>query len=225
LQTQPWQPFPDVLRYEPHPDGEVWFSRERAADAAGFSVFTKDQPSRRFMEILEQQQALDTGSNTFDKAVEADIKQLVADNNAKNILSFGLSDDDVGRPVLSGLTVAYGKIAAAGKRKSKPKKYDGVVCLDLLPRFPDEDVSWMIDELFKSATMFVYASVACDPSNENLANGQNARVTQQLPEWWNGWFSLVARRHPSIRWKLRTVEKGGKSRAYVGDERKVSKAA
>ena len=36
LQTQPWQPFPDQLRYRPHPDGEVWFALERAADAAGF---------------------------------------------------------------------------------------------------------------------------------------------------------------------------------------------
>lgn len=36
LQTQPWQPFPDQLRYAPHPDGEVWFALERAADAAGF---------------------------------------------------------------------------------------------------------------------------------------------------------------------------------------------
>jgi hypothetical protein len=225
LQTQPWQPFPDVLRYEPHPDGEVWFSRERAADAAGFSVFTKEQPSRRFVEILDQQHALNNRNNTFDKAVEADIKQLMSDSSAKDILSFGLSDKAVGRPILPGLTVAYGKIASAGKRKNKPKKYEGVVCVDLLPGFPDEDVSWMIDELFKSATKFVYASVACDPSNENLANGQNARVTQQLPEWWNGWFSLVARRHPSIRWKLRAVEKGGKSSAYVGDERKVSEAA
>jgi hypothetical protein len=225
LQTQPWQPFPDVLRYEPHPDGEVWFSRERAADAAGFSVFTKEQPSRRFVEILDQQHALNNRNNTFDKAVEADIKQLMSDSSAKDILSFGLSDEAVGTPILPGLTVAYGKIASAGKRKNKPKKYEGVVCVDLLPGFPDEDVSWMIDELFKSATKFVYASVACDPSNENLANGQNARVTQQLPEWWNGWFSLVARRHPSIRWKLRAVEKGGKSSAYVGDERKVSEAA
>ena len=38
LQTQPWQPFPDQLRYRPHPDGEVWFRLERAADAAGFSL-------------------------------------------------------------------------------------------------------------------------------------------------------------------------------------------
>ena len=36
LQTQPWQPFPDQLRYQPHPDGEVWFALEREADAAGF---------------------------------------------------------------------------------------------------------------------------------------------------------------------------------------------
>lgn len=41
LQTQPWQPFPDQIRYRPHPDGKVWFDLEQSADQAGFTVFTK----------------------------------------------------------------------------------------------------------------------------------------------------------------------------------------
>jgi hypothetical protein len=47
LQTQPWQPFPDELRYHPHPVGAL--ARVGAkADAAGFTIFTKERPSRRF---------------------------------------------------------------------------------------------------------------------------------------------------------------------------------
>jgi hypothetical protein len=38
LQMQPWQPFPEQLRYAPHPDGEVWHRLEREADAAKFVV-------------------------------------------------------------------------------------------------------------------------------------------------------------------------------------------
>lgn len=225
LQTQPWQPFPDVLRYEPHPDGEVWFSRERAADAAGFSVFTKEQPSRRFAEILQQQTALHGNTNTADKAVETDINQLVTETIAKDILGVGLDDDVAGFTTPSGLIVVHQKITSAGQRKNNAKKHDGVVCVDLLHGLPDEDVSWMIDELFKSANKFVYASVACYPAKDKLTDGQNARVTQQLPDWWNGWFTLIGRRHPNIRWKLRSFEKGGKSKLHVGDVRQVSEAA
>jgi len=54
LQTQPWRPFPDQIRYRPHPSGAVWFNLEAQADRAGFTVFTKDRPSRRFGELLEQ---------------------------------------------------------------------------------------------------------------------------------------------------------------------------
>ena len=38
LHTQPWKPFPKMLRYRANPDGEVWFALERSADAAGFMV-------------------------------------------------------------------------------------------------------------------------------------------------------------------------------------------
>jgi hypothetical protein len=38
LHTQPWKPFPKMLRYRENPDGEVWFALERSADAAGFMV-------------------------------------------------------------------------------------------------------------------------------------------------------------------------------------------
>lgn len=45
LQTQPWQPLPNMLNYKPHPDGEVWFSLEREADKANFASHTEESPS------------------------------------------------------------------------------------------------------------------------------------------------------------------------------------
>jgi hypothetical protein len=42
VHTQPWQPFPELLRYSPHPAREVWLQLERDADKAGFMPFTKE---------------------------------------------------------------------------------------------------------------------------------------------------------------------------------------
>src|SRR3546814_17647629 len=53
LQTQPWRPFPKVLRYRDNPNGDVWFEMERAADAAGFTLFTEERPSRGYRHLLE----------------------------------------------------------------------------------------------------------------------------------------------------------------------------
>src|SRR3546814_16859535 len=44
LQTQPWRPFPTVLRYKENPNGEVWFAMERAADDAGFPPIPAAKP-------------------------------------------------------------------------------------------------------------------------------------------------------------------------------------
>src|SRR3546814_11235212 len=53
LQTQPWRPFPKVLRYRDNPNGDVWFEMERAADTAGFTLFTEERPSRGYRHLLE----------------------------------------------------------------------------------------------------------------------------------------------------------------------------
>ena len=102
LQTQPWQPFPDQLRYAPHPDGEVWFALERAADEARFTPFTKERPSRRFAEMLELNRRMhDQGAaeldlsaeETFDghslEKHESEIARLIANTGAKSLLDYG----------------------------------------------------------------------------------------------------------------------------------------
>jgi hypothetical protein len=38
LHKQPWQPFPEELRYRPHELAALWFKLERAADEAGFAL-------------------------------------------------------------------------------------------------------------------------------------------------------------------------------------------
>ncbi|MGH9847968.1 MAG: hypothetical protein ACREEM_55485, partial [Blastocatellia bacterium] len=254
LQTQPWQPFPDVLRYEPHPDGEVWFALERGADRAGFNVFTTNKPSHRYTEILEQYRLLHNqgaqnlkmpAAETFDghslRKHEGDILALIRESGTLTLLdygagkglgydSYGSADDSSAiksNPAWPGVKVTCYDPGFAPFAKPYVGQFDGVICADVLEHIPDEDVPWVIDELFKSASKFVYASAACYPARKKLPNGENAHVTQQRPEWWNGWFSLIARRYPSIYWRLCAVEKGsfGKSKRFFDSGGQMAKAA
>ena len=254
LQTQPWQPFPNVLRYEPHPDGEVWFSRERAADAAGFSVFTRNRPSRRYGEILEQYRQLHSQGatninlpavETFDghsrRRHEDDILTMIKETGARSLLDYGAGKGSGYKPSQAKDSTSATRVNSAWPdvevtcydpgfepfAKPYAGKFDGVICTDVLEHIPDEDIPWVLDELFKSATKFVYASAACYPARKKLPNGDNAHVTQQQPEWWNGWFSLVARRYPGIRWKLCAIEKGafGKTKKFFDSSVQMAKAA
>lgn len=67
-------------------------------------------------------------------------------------------------------------------------RYDVVVCTDVLEHIPEEDLPWVIDELFSYANQVVYASVAIYAAAKILPNGENAHVTLRPVEWWTNLF-------------------------------------
>lgn len=243
LPTQPLRPLQNSLRYEPHLGSERWLSFERAADAAGFMIFTKEKPSRRYGEIVAQYRNLHEGgavnlslaaADTFDghssRKHQDDVLALIQSTGARSVLDFGAGKGSGYRP-----SEAKGASTALRVNPAWPDvrvtcydpgfepfsspytgNFDGVICTDVLEHIPEEDIPWVLDELFKSANKFVYASAACYPARKKLPNGENAHVTQQPPVWWNTWFTIVARRYPKIRWKLCSIERGifGKTKKF-----------
>lgn len=81
-------------------------------------------------------------------------------------------------------------------------KFDGVICTDVLEHCPEEDVPWIVDELFAYANMFVFANVACYPAHKVLPNGENAHCTIRPPEWWEQLLSAAAQRHGGVDWEV-----------------------
>jgi hypothetical protein len=246
LQMQPWEPFPDQIRYAPHPHGQVWFDLERAADAARFTVFTKARPSRRFVEMLELYRVMHeegerqlglTALETFNggslKRHCDEVAKLVRETGARTILDYGAGK--------GALYHTYPGEAADGPVKSQPRwpgvkvtcydpgylpfsapyegRFEGVISTDVLEHIPEEDVPWVLDDLFAAAERFVYAVAACYPARKVLPNGENAHITLQAPTWWKGQLELAARRHPGVRWVLCTEEKpvlGRRRRLFSG---------
>ncbi len=81
-------------------------------------------------------------------------------------------------------------------------KFDGVVCTDVLEHCPEQDLPWIIRELFGYANRFVFANVACYPAHKRLPNGENAHCTIQPVEWWMALVSDIARDHPGVIWEF-----------------------
>jgi hypothetical protein len=93
-------------------------------------------------------------------------------------------------------------------------KFDGVVCTDVLEHCPEEDIPWILDELFAFADKFVYANVACFPAEKRLPSGGNAHCTIKPVRWWEDELERPARARPQVRYEFRL--------AYLkGDELKV----
>lgn len=234
LQTQPWKPFPEQLKYREHKDSEVWDRLEREADAAGFTVFTKEHPSRRFTDILQQYAHLHENgapeeggdpAKTFDghslpKHVDR-IRTLVEATGAGTILDYG-SGKGLHYDALPGEPEGsrHKTMAAWGNPRvtcfdpafppfaEEPEgSFDGVISTDVLEHIPEEDVPWILHELFRRATRFVYGVAACYPARKTLPNGENAHCTIKSPEWWADQFRRVSVCYPGVRWMLYAKQK------------------
>lgn len=76
--------------------------------------------------------------------------------------------------------------------------FDGVVSTDVLEHIPEEDLPWVIDEMFRLATSFVYANVTSWPAQKNLPNGENAHCTIRPVAWWRAVVERARAAHPTV---------------------------
>jgi len=79
---------------------------------------------------------------------------------------------------------------------------DGVIATDVLEHCPEEDVPWIVAEMFAHARRFVFASIACYAAKTRLPNGENAHCTIRPIEWWQATFAAAAHPHPHLVWKI-----------------------
>jgi hypothetical protein len=81
------------------------------------------------------------------------------------------------------------------------ERFDGVVSTDVLEHCPEEDIPWIVDEIFSFAQRFVFATIACYPARKRLPNGENAHITLREPEWWRAILDEAAARHGGVTWE------------------------
>ena len=80
--------------------------------------------------------------------------------------------------------------------------YDAVICTDVLEHCPEEDVPWILGELFAYANKLIFANIACYPAKKTLPNGENAHCTIQPPQWWANHIEALANRYPDVAFEF-----------------------
>ncbi len=87
---------------------------------------------------------------------------------------------------------------ASGLEMTPPQ--DVVLVSGLAERVPGEDVPWVLDRLFASATRGLFLTVNCvDSISEDTVD---VRCSRRTPAWWQAQIASVARRYPSVAWQL-----------------------
>jgi hypothetical protein len=80
--------------------------------------------------------------------------------------------------------------------------FDGVISTDVLEHCPEEDIPWILEEIFSYARKFVFANVACYPAKKRLPTGENAHCTIRPKEWWDEQILHAAEKNPGVRYEF-----------------------
>ena len=78
------------------------------------------------------------------------------------------------------------------------KKYDGIICTDVVEHIPEDDVINFIDELFKLANKFIFVVIATKPASKHFEDGSNIHLCLKTQDKWNEIFMGFKNKYPNI---------------------------
>lgn len=105
-------------------------------------------------------------------------------------------------PEFWGVTVACYDPAYTPLSTLPEGKFDMVVTTDVLEHCPEDDLPWIVDEMFGYATRFLFGTVAIYPAVKNLPNGENAHTTIRPVAYWQALFDQASQKHGNLPWTL-----------------------
>ena len=74
------------------------------------------------------------------------------------------------------------------KKPEAGRKFDLVICIDVLEHIPQADLPRIIKEIFDYSGKYVFATAATSKAGKTLPNGMNAHATVHPEEWWKELF-------------------------------------
>ena len=197
--------------------------------------YSRASPSPRYRDLIAQYRAMHVEGERFLGVPAAltfsgisllpqaeDIKRLIGQTGAASILDYGSGKGTQYLPhrieQLDGKTwdnvqdywevdyvrcydpcfVPFSELPA--------EKCDGVISTDVLEHCPEDDLLWIVDEMFGFARRFVFLTIACHPARKRLPNGENAHCTVKSSDWWGELLQRVSSRHPGVVWEAKLYE-------------------
>lgn len=212
LHTQPWQPFPQEFVYQKSPEGEVWFNLEHSANRQGFLLFSRSRPSSLFTELSKQATHLQSispkPSMLQDVETVHDLEGVMHHLKAKTLLYCHLGrlferfSEQVRSTGLSSLTMTALDFCHQDRVALPSQQFDIVLLSGWLQLIPEEDIPWVIEEMFQRATGMVYVAIEnTNRDQSSIAESSQLGLKRDF-NWWMSHLESISSRYPAIHWKL-----------------------
>jgi len=195
LHTQPWRPLPETFVYQANPVAPVWDALERSADTAGFQAFTARRPSRKFAAMAAQaatgELAIPVRQGTIDSESWRGLPDIAGRSDVTDMFHYTLDGAEPG-------VEARRHNPLTGTQDAAQPAASGIICSRLLEYLPDEDVPWMLDEMFAAAGRFFFLVI--DDQGEAAKAEPGCRSRRE--SWWLSLLEGAARRRPGVHWRM-----------------------
>ena len=211
LHTQPWHPFPQEFVYQESPVGYVWYELETSANQTGFQLFSRKKPSSQFAQMAQivSEKNLSWSSShhiSQDKLRTVDLHPIISSLDNPSVLHFSLGSTSDAFPetepsFTSNRSFDLKTFNWCALGSSPPDQSSDIVYgSEGLTLLPNEDVPWVLEEIFSLAFHLVHITIR--DVNFLTTVPSYLRGRSRDFEWWTGQLQAISRRHPSIHWTL-----------------------
>jgi hypothetical protein len=176
-------------------------------------MFSRQQPSQRYSDLVSVYRTMHVSQpNSYvgKSLIEhiPDIRRLVDRTGAETLLDYGSGKGLVHRG--GGVSAQLGVKSVRCYDPAVPEhstfpageKFDGVISTDALEHIPEDDIPWVLNEMFAAARKFVFATVAAFPAHKILPNGENAHACQNHWTWWKSLIETTAQNYPGVVYRF-----------------------
>ena len=164
------------------------------------------KPSQEYHDLIDSYKVLHQEEGKF-KGISLvplvpTLMSLVKENNCKTLLDYGCGkaipydkdrckEVDLRHPIQKLCNLksfdlydpAYEKYATL-----PDKKYDIVVCTDVLEHIAEQDIDYVLTEILSHSKKIVFLNISCQPAlkhfKEGKFKGKNVHISLFNPEWW-----------------------------------------
>ena len=164
------------------------------------------KPSQEYHDLIDSYKVLHQEEGKF-KGISLvplvpTLMSLVKENNCKTLLDYGCGkaipydknrckEVDLRHPIQKLCNLksfdlydpAYEKYSKLSK-----KKYDIVVCTDVLEHIAEQDIDYVLTEILSRSKKIVFLNIYCQPAlkhfKEGKFKGKNVHISVFDPSWW-----------------------------------------
>lgn len=117
------------------------------------------------------------------------IEKIIKNNNLKTILDYGCGKALYHKNGSTNVwnydeLFLYDPCVVEYENKPVNKKFDLVICTDVLEHIPETDIDEFINELIYYTNKFLFVSISTRKAKRHFPDGKNVHLTIMDDDWW-----------------------------------------